>query len=50
MKKQLSKRTLWVSGQPDPQYIPQKLIIPNQHEEKPKGLIVPVKSKKYPEK
>ena len=46
-QKQLAKRKLWVPGQPDPQYIPQKLIIPNQPEEKPKGLIVPVKSKKY---
>ena len=46
-KQRLLKRTLWVPGQPDPQYVPQKLVIPNQPENKPKGLIVPVKSKKH---
>lgn len=46
-KEMLVKRTLWVPGYPDPQYIPQKLVLPGQPEQKPKGLIVPVKSKKH---
>ncbi len=45
-KQRLVQRTLWVPGYPDPQYIPQKLVLPGQPEEKPKGLIVPVKSRK----
>jgi len=44
--KRLVKRALWVPGQPDPQHVPEKLFVPGQPEEKPKGLIVPVKSKK----
>lgn len=46
-KEMLVKRTLWVPGYPDPQYIPQKLVLPGQSDQKPKGLIVPVKSKRY---
>lgn len=46
-KERLVQRTLWVPGYPDPQYVPQKLVLPGQPKEYPKGLIVPVKSKKH---
>lgn len=45
-KARLLKRTIWLPGAPDPEHVPQKLIIPGQQEKSLKGLIVPIKSKK----
>ena len=39
------KRTIWLPGCPDPDYIPGKLFIPGNSQNKEKGLIVPIKSK-----
>ncbi len=40
------KRTIWTPGNPDPDYVPSKLFIPGNSQNKKKGLIVPIKSKK----
>ena len=40
------KRKIWIPGWPDPDYVPGKLFIPGNLQNKNKGLIVPVKSKK----
>ncbi len=39
------KRTIWIPGVPDPDYVPGKLFIPGNPQNKEKGLIVTVKSK-----
>ena len=39
------KRTIWIPGKPDPDYVPGKLIAPGNSQTKEKGLIVPIKSK-----
>lgn len=44
-KKHSSKRAIMLSGDPDPDYVPQALILPGQHKKISQGLIVPVKSK-----
>jgi len=40
------KQKISIPGSPDPDYVPGKLFIPGNSENKEKGLIVPVKSKK----
>ena len=40
------KRAIWIPGKPDPDYVPGKLFIPGNSQNKEKGLIVPIKSKK----
>ena len=40
------KRTIWIPGMPDPDYVPGKLFIPGNSQNEKKGIIVPIKSKK----
>ena len=40
------KRTIWIPGMPNPDYVPGKLFIPGNSKNEKKGIIVPIKSKK----
>jgi putative transposase len=44
-KQRMLKRTIWLPGDPDPEYLPRSIILPGQPPKNLTGLIVPIRSK-----